>query len=123
MVCIVLKQQETIYIDLGCSSKKYKPMATGSNYLIREYILLVVLQHAPINTLWGQASGEASGSLEGLWNMHNKRDCHRYNKSDFYVCGVVAFLNEFFRRLDINDLMRYTVRLENSNLEQAFLKE
>lgn len=107
-----LKQMNTLYIELGCSSSKYKKFVSGTNYFIRAYILLVALENMPVTTLWGQVSGTVRGSKDELFKLHKKRSCLQYQKSDFYICDVFTFLNEFFRRLNTDDLLLYTKTID-----------
>lgn len=53
-------------------------------------------------------SGSVKGSRDALFQLHQQRSCERYKDSDFYTCDVFTFLNEFFRRLNANELLRYT---------------
>ena len=105
-----LEQMDTLYIELGCSSIKYSQIVTGTNYFVRAYILLVTLKNTNIKILWGQVSGDVRGSRDKLFDLHKQRSCLRYDKSDFYTCDVFTFLNEFFRRLNTNELLRYTIK-------------
>lgn len=104
-------KQDTLYVELGCSSQKYNSIVTGTNYFIRAYILLVSLENRPVNILWGQVSGSVDGDRDKLFKLHVTRGCSRYKKTDYYMCDVLTFLSEFFRRLDSNDLLKYTKRL------------
>ena len=105
-----LEQMDTLFIDLGCSSEKYNEIVTGTNYFIRAYVLLVALENKPINVVWGQNSGSSQGTNAKLWRLHQNRGCIRYRDTNMYTCDTFTFLNNFFRRMDANDLLRYTKR-------------
>jgi hypothetical protein len=103
-----IQHMDTIFTDLGCSSQKYKKLVTGTNYFIRAYILLISLEHRPVSILWEQSSGSVNGDRDKLFKLNKTRGCQRYNNSDYYTCDVFTFLNEFFRRMNEKDLLKYT---------------
>ena len=87
--------------------KKLLEYCNNKNY----YIMTSNIDRYFARAGFGQVSGEVKGSMERLFNLHKQRSCVKYD--EFYICDVFTFLNEFFRRLNINELLRYTMKQDN----------
>ena len=103
-----IQSTNNLYIEIGCSSSIYKEIVTGTNYFIRIYTLLESINISPVNTIWGQVAGEVDGSKNKLVKLHKKRGCRMIGTTSFYECDTFVFLSEFFRRLNANELLKYT---------------
>jgi hypothetical protein len=117
---ISLRRTNSLYVELGCSSPAKKHRSGGTNYFLRAWVILTAMQDAPVTTVWGQVSGEATGGKRGemsssesqksLFSQHQARRCWKAVDSQNYVCNSVDFLNEFFRRLNLGELLRWVTK-------------
>jgi hypothetical protein len=104
----ILKNIDGVYVELGCSNQANKNHSAGTNYFIRAFVLLESFRYKSVRNLWGSASGEIGGDNKVLRNLHIKRKCAFYEDTKIYYCDPIEFLNEFFRRIYIKDLLLYT---------------
>jgi hypothetical protein len=103
-----IKKNNTLYIEIGCSSQKHQEFTTGTNYFIRALILLKAFEIKNIRLIWGSASGNIRGEHSKLKEEHIKRKCKFINDTNYYYCDPIEFLNNFFDRIHKKDLLKYT---------------
>ena len=90
-----------MYFSASCSAKQDPKIIKASNYFIRAFSILELLENNKFDIIWGIMGGD----VEVLKAYHERVGCSSIPnpKSDvtlIYKCEIVNFLNKFFEWLE-----------------------